>query len=416
MRLNIYVLLPFFLACTYGSEAEVEKAPDISRPSPVLQNSYFASFLEDTPSMDKLKGIIPDEEFTEIFSIFGPIKNPHEEFFFIKEQGRGSYGVVYLAVEKATGRSVSIKVLDLLKLPSGNRKRKYQAIKDEDDLRLNVASAMREIVYPRDVLKDCPYVVDIYCTFCHHYRVFIVMEPLHLGCLLANSNLITSPGAIAALLQQFISLLQFLRIRKVMHRDIHPGNILYVLDPNNSAGAMIKLIDFGLAAPYDLRLPLKGRAGHQVYCAPECLDESCEVIHTPAVDLYAAAVLVAQIAANCPLVDRNHQTLLNSNAMPSVELRTLLTACLDPSPRLRPSLSSFSRISCMEHTSQRPFVNFMWTIGKLIEGRKKDLMLFKKLCSTSAQSLDFDVSLACNKLVLEIETLDDLAVNCYIGF
>lgn len=89
--------------------------------------------------------------------------------------------------------------------------------------------------------------------------------------------------------------LQYIHEQKVIHRDLKPANIM--MQP----GGAIKLVDFGIAKPLDMkRITWKGFSktfGTPSYMAPEQVQGS---LVTPATDVYALGIILYEILVGRP--------------------------------------------------------------------------------------------------------------------
>lgn len=140
------------------------------------------------------------------------------------ELGRGGMGVVYRAEDVRLRRPVALKFLsdDLSADPSARARFLREA---------QAAAAL-----------DNPHVCTVYEASEHEGRAYIAMALIEGGSLkerIAHGPL--APGEMLALSRQIAEGLAEAHGRKIVHRDIKPGNILL------SGGRHAKIADFGLA-------------------------------------------------------------------------------------------------------------------------------------------------------------------------
>ncbi|KNC51667.1 AGC/MAST/MAST protein kinase [Thecamonas trahens ATCC 50062] len=148
------------------------------------------------------------------------------EFKIIDRISAGAYGRVYLARKRTTGDLYAIKVI----------KKKDLARKNQ----LQYARAERDIL--SDV-HDAPFLVTLYFAFQSQRNLYLVMEYLNGGDVLA---LLSAFGALEEAharqyVAEVVSALDYLHSHGIVHRDLKPENLLV-----DSKGHL-KLIDFGLS-------------------------------------------------------------------------------------------------------------------------------------------------------------------------
>lgn len=142
---------------------------------------------------------------------------------------------------------------------------------------------------------DHPNVVQVYDVGEDGDRPYIVMEHVEGGTL--GDRLSGRKGALPReealrLLRQMCDGLGHAHAKKLVHRDIKPGNLLL-----RDADDCLKIADFGIArAAEDTRLTRPGRViGTERYMAPEQLTDGRI---TPATDVYACGVVADEILPN----------------------------------------------------------------------------------------------------------------------
>lgn len=166
--------------------------------------------------------------------------------------GKGGFGSVYRAYQPVIERDVAIKVI----LP----------------LYANNPHFIRQFEVEAHVVArlEHPYIVPLYDYWREPDRAYLVMRFLR-GGNLAKLVLMNPKGlpltAIAGLLTQVSSALQFAHSQGVIHQDIKPGNIL--LDEQGNA----YLSDFGIAKSLIDEIPEMAKyvLGSPEYMSPEAL-------------------------------------------------------------------------------------------------------------------------------------------------
>lgn len=192
------------------------------------------------------------------------------DFTRVGRMGEGTYGIVYKAVEKATGHTVALK-----KIPIDARDEGFSV------------GALREI----SVLQELkhPNIVRLIDIFFLDDSVNLVLEFVEsdLRKTLQTKGPFTGASLKVAIFQ-LLSALAYCHQNRVVHRDLKPANIL-ISDSND-----LKLADFGLARAFEV--PLHTYT-HEVvtlwYRAPEIL--LGENHYTPAVDVWSAGCVFAEL-------------------------------------------------------------------------------------------------------------------------
>ncbi|KAJ1264249.1 hypothetical protein BS78_09G248800 [Paspalum vaginatum] len=197
--------------------------------------------------------------------------------------GKGAFGAVVEARHIATGQPVAVKEL------------------------CSATGGAEEAVQEAEFLADCrghPSLVDLHalamnpCTG----EVALVME-----CVGPNLHDVLNSGRhrggrplpeadVRRVMRQLLDGARHMHARKIMHRDIKPGNILVRCEHPIS----VKICDLGLAAsiraapPYD-------RAGTRRYTAPEMLLGKPD--YDAMVDMWSLGCVMAELLTGKPLFD-----------------------------------------------------------------------------------------------------------------
>ncbi|CAH3169426.1 unnamed protein product [Porites lobata] len=195
-----------------------------------------------------------------------------EAFQKLEKIGEGTYGVVYKAMDKETGRTVALK--------------KIRLDTESDGV---PSTAIREI----SLLKELnhPNVVRLLDVVHNDKKLFLVFEFLDRDLKKYMDTLPASGISLALVksyLYQLLSGIAFCHSHRILHRDLKPQNLL--IDSQGS----IKLADFGLARA--IGLPVRSYT-HEVvtlwYRAPEIL-LGCRYYSTP-VDVWSIGCIFAEM-------------------------------------------------------------------------------------------------------------------------
>ncbi|EFA82107.1 p34-cdc2 protein [Heterostelium album PN500] len=192
----------------------------------------------------------------------------------LEKLGEGTYGKVYKAKEKSTGKTVALKKIRL-----------------EDD---GVPStALREI----SLLKELqhPNVVCLYDVLHCANRLYLVFEFLDQDLKkYMDSVQAMNPQLIKSYLYQILKGLAFSHSQRILHRDLKPQNLL--IDRMGS----IKLADFGLARA--ISIPVRIYT-HEIvtlwYRAPEVLLGS--KTYSVPIDIWSVGCIFGEMLNKKPL-------------------------------------------------------------------------------------------------------------------
>jgi len=167
--------------------------------------------------------------------------------------GQGSYGTVYRATQRASGKECAVKCLQTRFKTQSRR-------------------CNREVAVMRSI--DHPNVVKLMESFQDRRCTYLVVELCKGGQLLSHCMTEGKPFSeqkTALVLQQILRGTLYLHTHSIVHRDLKPDNLLFSSDAPASDNA-VKIIDFGLARKFAVGDKLKTMVGSPVYVAPEVLN------------------------------------------------------------------------------------------------------------------------------------------------
>jgi serine/threonine-protein kinase len=229
--------------------------------------------------------------------------------------GRGSTGMVHLAVDPTINRLVALKVFNL------------RAEYGDDALDEGLERFHRE-ASSAGRLKH-PNIVTIFDIGQSQGLAFIAMEFLkgrHLSHFTTPETLLP-PGLVLDIGATIADALDYAHSRNVIHRDIKPGNIMY-----DSVAGAATITDFGIARLIDVSRTRTGIVlGTPSFMAPEQLEGNNVNRHT---DLFALGVTIYELlTGRLPFLGASMTKLMfvitNEPHPPVTALRPELPASMD---------------------------------------------------------------------------------------
>ncbi|KAJ5092081.1 hypothetical protein NUU61_006951 [Penicillium alfredii] len=234
--------------------------------------------------------------------------------------GGGSFGKVYKGVDRRTGESVAIKIIDV-----------ENAEDDVDDI-------IKEIAILSE-LKSL-YVTKYHGSYLKGSYLWIIMEFCSGGSCqgLLRSGTI-SEEYIAIILRELLRGLDYLHGDQKLHRDIKAANILL------SASGQVKLADFGVSGQLSATMTKKNTfVGTPFWMAPEVIKQSG---YDYKADIWSLGISAIELACGDPpyadihpmkvlfLIPKNPPPTLQGNF--SKPFKQFVDMCLRRDPKERPS-------------------------------------------------------------------------------
>ncbi|XP_003701381.1 cyclin-dependent kinase 2 [Megachile rotundata] len=195
-----------------------------------------------------------------------------DNFVKIEKIGEGTYGVVYKAKDKLTGKLVALKKIRL-----------------ETESEGVPSTAIREISLLRELTH--PNIVQLFDVVDGDNHLYLVFEFLQqdLKKLLDSVKGGLDQALVKSYLYQLLKAISFCHLRCILHRDLKPQNLLIDREGH------IKLADFGLARTFGV--PVRTYT-HEIvtlwYRAPEILLGT--KFYSNAVDVWSLGCIFAEMA------------------------------------------------------------------------------------------------------------------------
>ncbi|KAL0920115.1 hypothetical protein M5K25_009226 [Dendrobium thyrsiflorum] len=257
-----------------------------------------------------------------------PIEDVRTTYRFIRELGRGQFGVTYLVTHRETDHSFACKTIATRRL--ANREM-------VEDVRREV-QIMHHLTGHRNI-------VDLKGAYEDRQSVNLVMELCEGGELFDRiiERGYYSEKAAAALCREIVTVVHDCHSLGVMHRDLKPENFLFLSKDEDSP---LKATDFGLSVFFKPGDTFKDLVGSAYYVAPEVLRRH----YGAEADIWSAGVILYILLTGVPpFWAENEQgvfeAILNgdvdytSDPWPSIsnEAKTLVSSMLQVDPKDRPS-------------------------------------------------------------------------------
>ncbi|XP_039271701.2 cyclin-dependent kinase 9-like [Styela clava] len=238
----------------------------------------------------------------------------------ITKIGQGTFGEVFKAKDKKTGRYVALKKVIMENEKEGFPITALREIKILQQLKHESVVDLIEICRAKPTQYN-RYKGSIYLVFelCDH----------DLAGLLSNATVKFTLGEIKKIMQQLLEGLFYIHRNKILHRDMKAANILI------TKTGVLKLADFGLARAFSFtKVGQVNRYTNRVvtlwYRPPELL--LGERDYGPSIDLWGAGCIMAEMWTRSPIMQGDTE---------QTQLKFICQLCGSISPQVWPSVEKY---------------------------------------------------------------------------
>uniref|UniRef100_A0A182Q3R7 non-specific serine/threonine protein kinase n=1 Tax=Anopheles farauti TaxID=69004 RepID=A0A182Q3R7_9DIPT len=292
---------------------------------------------------------------------FSRLPSPNERFELLDLIGEGTYGEVYSAKDKHTGRKYAVKILE--------------SIAD------NIEEIEEEYLVLRDLSKH-PNIPDFAGLFLKRGttveddQLWFVLELCTGGSVTDLVQGLRSRGArlsnnqIAYILRETVQALVFLHENHCMHRDIKGHNILL------TETGHVKLVDFGVSSHLAATMARRNTSvGTPYWMAPEVIacEQQLDQSYDSRCDVWSVGITAIELAEGDPPLCELHP------------MRALFQIPRNPPPKLghpeqySSMLSDFISECLVKDLEQRPFSKelvthpFLKSVGPYVDQIRQEL-------------------------------------------
>ena len=244
-------------------------------------------------------------------------------YVYIQKIDEGSYGIVYKAMDKATGKTVALKKVKLDKEKEGFPITSLREI-----------TTMMSLAHP-NIIKVNEVVFGTSLD-----RIFVVMEyaDYELKSVIDNPKTMIANAHIKGVMKQILSAVSFLHSKFIIHRDLKTSNLLITRD------GTIKVCDFGLSRRYTEPLrPYTGLVVTLWYRAPELLLGTN--IYGPQIDMWSIGCIFAELLLREPI-------FMGKNELE--QLDKIFTILGTPSTATWPGIDLLKNFKIIKQMKQHP--------------------------------------------------------------
>ncbi|XP_058834413.1 myosin-IIIb-like isoform X4 [Topomyia yanbarensis] len=289
------------------------------------------------------------------------LPNPSERFELLDLIGEGTYGEVYSAKDKHSGRKYAVKILETIADNIEEIEEEYLVLRDLSN-HPNIPD------FAGLFLKRGPTVEDDQLWFVLELCTGGSVTDLVQG--LRNRGTRLSNNQIAYILRETVQALVFLHENHCMHRDIKGHNILL------TENGQVKLVDFGVSSHLAATMARRNTSvGTPYWMAPEVIacEQQLDQSYDSRCDVWSIGITAIELAEGDPPLCELHP------------MRALFQIPRNPPPKLNhpelysAMLSDFISECLVKDLEQRPFSKelvthpFLKTVGPYVEQVRQEL-------------------------------------------
>ncbi|XP_058463872.1 myosin-IIIb-like isoform X1 [Malaya genurostris] len=291
------------------------------------------------------------------------LPNPSERFELLVLIGEGTYGEVYSAKDKHSGRKYAVKILETIADNIEEIEEEYLVLRDLSN-HPNIPD------FAGLFLKRGPTVEDDQLWFVLELCTGGSVTDLVQG--LRNRGTRLSNNQIAYILRETVQALVFLHENHCMHRDIKGHNILL------TENGHVKLVDFGVSSHLAATMARRNTSvGTPYWMAPEVIacEQQLDQSYDSRCDVWSVGITAIELAEGDPPLCELHP------------MRALFQIPRNPPPKLQhpeqysAMLSDFISECLVKDLEQRPFSKelvthpFLKAVGPYVEQVRHELKL-----------------------------------------
>ncbi|CAG0898326.1 unnamed protein product [Cyprideis torosa] len=253
-----------------------------------------------------------------------PVKGTYEEDDLI---GAGAYGYVTCVVHKITGQKYAKKTAK----PVPIDEKTYREIHAMEKLsHENIVQLVEHFLHERKGKTSITLIMELCDENLHEW---LERHPFERRC----------HGDVMHMLVGLSNGLAYIHEQRIIHRDLHPGNILIKLVNGEQ---IVKITDFGLSVAVNTgNTSHSDRVGHNFYRAPEASypDERMRLHYDFKIDVYSAGFIFYELLGNFPFSERKErlEDALRPKFVPNIrdspEERNIIIRMLSYEPEKRPT-------------------------------------------------------------------------------